>query len=64
MKRRLRLSGAGCLGALLVIAGVYVASVLWWGMWLYFGVHWSGAETWSYSYTITHWALLAPFVAG
>ena len=61
---KLSTAGLGC-GAFLALALIfYVVSVLWWSLWLMLGVHWSGAETWSYWYTCTHWGALAPFVAG
>lgn len=56
--------GLGLVAWALMLVVIYVCSVLWWSMWLTFGVHWSGAETWTYWYTCTHWGLLTPFVAG
>jgi len=56
--------GLGCLGMLMVGVGFYVISVLWWSIWLTVGVRASGAEMWSYWYTVFHWGLLCPFVAG
>jgi hypothetical protein len=68
IKRRKRNSAGQVLAVvflwLLVIAFGYVLSDLFWSMWLYFGVHWSGAENWTYLYTCTHWGALAPFVVG
>ena len=61
---KLGLGSVGCLGLLLLVVLGYVASVAWWSLWLMLGVHWSGAETWSYWYTATHWGALAPFVVG
>ncbi len=61
---KLNLAGAGCFGLLAILAAIYVLSVLWWSFWLWEGVHWGGAETWSYWYTCTHWGALTPFVVG
>lgn len=58
-----KIVGLGFLG-LLVFLALYVISVLWWSMWLYFGVHWGHAETWSYGWVCTHWGLLMPLVLG
>ena len=56
--------GLGWPSHLLLLALLYVVSVLFWSFWLWEGVHWGGAETWSYFYTCTHWGALAPFVVG
>lgn len=56
--------GLGIFGILMLIPVFYVLSVLWWSLWLMIGVHASGAETWSYLYTCTHWGALVPFVVG
>lgn len=49
-------------GLFVVLA--YVLSDLWFSAWLYFGVHWSGAESWSYWHTVTHWGAVAPVAVG
>jgi hypothetical protein len=52
------------IGWLLVIAAAFIVSDLFWSFWLWHGVHWSGAENWTYWYTVTHWGALTPFVVG
>ena len=56
--------GLGLFGIIAFVLAGYVISDLWWSIWLTIGVHASGAETWSYWYTLTHWGALTPFVAG
>jgi hypothetical protein len=55
--------GEVLIGFLLVFVVIYVLSVLFWSLWLMLGVGWSGAENWSYLYTITHWGLLTPIAS-
>lgn len=61
---RLSVAGLGCVGLLLVAAASYIASVLFWGWLLMLAIGNWGPGFWSYGWTITHWALLAPFVLG
>lgn len=58
------LAGLGCLGILVFAAIAYIVSVAWWSIWLTLGVRLSGAETWTYWHTCTHWGLLVPLVLG
>lgn len=61
---RMSFAGVGCLGLILIWVALYAISVLWWGWLLMLAMgNWSPYH-WSYLYTITHWALLAPFVLG
>ena len=51
-----------CIGFILLTTIVYALSVLFWGWLLMLGMGNWGPYHWSYLYTITHWALLCPFV--
>ena len=47
---------------IVAIVVIYALSVLFWGWLLMLGMGNWGPYHWSYLYTITHWALLCPFV--
>lgn len=50
--------------AIFLVFAIYVLSVLFWGWLLMLAMGKWGPYHWSYLYTITHWALLAPFALG
>lgn len=60
----LKMVATGCATALVLLLAAYVASVLFWGWLLTVFMGAFGPYHWSYLWTITHWALLAPFVLG
>jgi hypothetical protein len=62
--RSFSIGGSVVLGFIFTLIGAYVLSDLWWSIWLTLGVHWAHAENWSYWWTVTHWGLLTPLVAG
>lgn len=46
--------------AVIILLLSYFLQAAWLSLFLWIGVRASGAETWTYLYTLTHWGLLTP----